>query len=79
MELVFFALERGEEASDAGEAVVAFLDEVLLVGGEIVPGNVGGDVGGFGGADHLAVVRAVLGGGPRVRWRRRRGSSTCRG
>ena len=64
VELVFFALERGEEAADAGEAAVAFFDEALLVGGEVVPGDVGGDVGGFGGADHLAVVGAVFGGGP---------------
>ena len=33
---------------------------------EVVPGDVGGDVGGFGGADHLAVVGAVFGGGPGV-------------
>ncbi len=32
--------------------------------GEVEPGDVGGDVGGFGGAHHFAVVRAVLGGGP---------------
>ena len=64
VELVFFALERGEEAADAGEFVVAFFDEALLVVGEIVPGDVGGDVGGFGGADHLAVVGAVFGGAP---------------
>ncbi len=36
----------------------------MLVVGEIVPGNVEGDVGCFGGALHLAVVRAVFGGGP---------------
>src|SRR5207302_7527732 len=51
-------------AADAGELVVAFFDKALLVFGEIVPGDVGGDVGGFGGADHLAVVGAVLGGAP---------------
>ena len=36
----------------------------LLARGEVVPGDVGGDAGGFGGADHLAVVGAVFGGGP---------------
>ena len=64
VELVFFAVEGGEEAADAGEGAVAFFDEALLVGGEVVPGDVGGDAGGFGGADHLAVVGAVLGGVP---------------
>ena len=33
VQLVFLALERGEEAADAGEGAAAFLDEVLLVGG----------------------------------------------
>ena len=30
VELVFLALERGEEAADAGEAAAAFFDEALL-------------------------------------------------
>ena len=64
MELVFFALEGSEEASDAGEAAVAIFDETLLVGGEIVPGDVCGDACGFCGSLHLAVVGAVFGGGP---------------
>ena len=54
----------GEEAADAGEGAVAVFDEALLRGGEVVPGDVGGDACGFGGALHLAVVGAVLGGGP---------------
>src|SRR5260370_21303440 len=41
VEFVFFALERGEEAADAGEAVVAFFDEALLARGLIVPRDVG--------------------------------------
>ncbi len=32
VELVFLALEGGEEASDAGEGAAAFFDEALLVG-----------------------------------------------
>ncbi len=65
MELVLFAVERCEEAADAGECAASVFDEALLVGGEIVPGDVGGDVGGLGGAEHLAVVGAVFGGVPR--------------
>src|SRR5207237_407012 len=64
VEFVFLALEGGEEAADARKFVVAFFDETLLIVGQVVPGDVGGDVGGFGGADHLAVVGAVFCGGP---------------
>ena len=64
VELVLFALERGEEAADAGVGAAAFPEELLLGGVEVVPGDVGGDGGGFGEADHLAVEGAVFGGGP---------------
>ena len=64
VEFVFFALECAEESLNAGVGAVAFFDEALLVVGQIVPGDVGWDVGGFGGADHLAVMRAVLRGAP---------------
>ncbi len=65
VELVLLALERGEEAADAGVVAAAFPEEFLLVGVEVVPGDVGGDGCGLGEADHLAVVGAVLGRGPR--------------
>src|SRR5215471_14635273 len=64
VEFVFFALEGGEESSDAGEPASAVFDEALLLGCEIVPGDVSGYACGFGGAEHFAVVRAVLGRGP---------------
>src|SRR5215469_2187765 len=51
VKFVFFSLERSEEAADSREACVAVFDETLLLGGEIVPGDIGGDVGGFGCAD----------------------------
>ena len=35
------------------------------VGGEVEPGDVGGDVCGFGGSEHFAVVGAVFRRGPR--------------
>ena len=45
----------------------AVVDESLLGLGEVVPGDVGGDAFGLGGAFHLGVPgRAVLGLGPRV-------------
>src|SRR6185437_3394931 len=64
VQLVLFAFERGEEASDAGKAAVAVFDEALLLGSEVVPRLIDGNLRGFGGADHLAMVRAILGGGP---------------
>jgi hypothetical protein len=64
VELIFFAFERGEEAADAREGGVAVFDEGSLNGCEVVPGNVGGDAGGFGGSLHLAVMGAVFCGGP---------------
>ena len=64
VELVFLALERGEEAADAGVGAATFPEEFLLGGVEVVPGDVGGDGGGFGEADHLAVEGAVFWGGP---------------
>ncbi len=64
VEFVFLALEGGEEAADAGEGAAAVPEEVLLRGVEVVPGDVGGDGGGAGEANHLAVEGAVLGGGP---------------
>ncbi len=79
VELVFFALEGGEEAADAGEGAVAVFDEALLVGGEVVPGDVGGDVGGLW---RRGAFRRGGGGiwwWSRGRWRRRRGFSICRG
>ena len=79
VELVFFALERGEEAADAGEAAAAVFDEALLLGGEIVPGDVGGDAWRL-----WRRGSSRRGGGgtwwwSRGRWRLGRGSSTCRG
>src|SRR6185437_5901895 len=39
VQFVFFAIERDEEATDAGEGTVAVFDEALLLRGEIVPGD----------------------------------------
>ena len=65
VELVLLALERGEEAADAGVGAASFPEKFLLGGVEVVPGDVGGDGGGLGEADHLAVEGAVLRRGPR--------------
>ena len=64
VEFVLFAFEGAEEALDAGVGSVAFFDEALLVGFEIVPGDVSRDVGGFCGTYHLAMVRAIFCGAP---------------
>src|ERR1700677_1461106 len=60
VEFIFFAVERGEEAADAGVDAATFPEEFLLGGVEIVPGDVGGDRGGFCEADHLALEGAIL-------------------
>ena len=64
VELVLFALERGEEAADAGVTAATFPEEFLLGRVKVVPGDIGGDGGGLGEADHFAVEGAVFGGGP---------------
>src|ERR1019366_3680548 len=64
VELVLFALERGEEAADAGVRAAAFPEKFLLGGRERVPGDVGGDGGGLSEANHLAVKRPILRSGP---------------
>src|SRR6202012_2176453 len=61
VQLVLLALEGFEEAADAGPGTAAVVDETLLGFGEVVPGNVGGDAFGLGGALHLGVPgRAVF-------------------
>ena len=64
VQLIFLALEGGEEAADAREGAAAVPEEFLLRRVEVVPGDVGGDGCGAGEADHLAVEGAVFGGGP---------------
>ena len=49
-----------------GKVRSAVFEEALLVEGEVVPGDVGGDAGELGGALHFAVVGAVFAGGPGV-------------
>ncbi len=65
VQLILLALQRREEATNAGERAAAVLDEALLFGGQVVPRNVGGHACGLSGAEHLAMMRAILGRSPR--------------
>ena len=65
MELVLLALERGEEAADAGVGAAGPPRGAPAARGRGRTRDVGGDGGGLGEADHFAVEGAVLGGGPR--------------
>ncbi len=66
MQLVFLALEPGEEAVDAGKVgvLVAFNDGVALLGGELAKRDVHGNAAGAGEALQVLPKLAITGLGP---------------
>ena len=64
MELVFLALEMGEESAHTEEFTFAVENEIAVLFCEIDPRHVEGNSGGFGVALQVGEQRAILGLGP---------------